>query len=299
MNSSVKRDSIHKMITNITPLIIDLVDIIIIYIGNDPFDCFEGKFIDHLGSRKLRLRYPDGILAHNDKIYVCNTRDDEIIIMNYNGTILSKWKKDLVTGNNLFSYPINIIAHNSELYVSNYYSNNVLVFSLPHKHLVRTIHCNEQIWAIRIYKLHIYVSDITQPRILVYTLEGSLVREINCGLHCSRGICAFSIVNNNIHIIDRDKNDIICLSLDGTYKFRWGKDKFTQLCCIETFEPDKDICEFMYVNDIKGIHKYDFNCDKIKSWLFGNKVQGLNRFCFLYDKCFVTQWGTNKISVFM
>lgn len=67
-----KCGSTHKMIANVTSLIDDLVDIVIKYVGNDPFYSFEGKFLRHIDAKIMNVYYPNGIVAYNDEIYACS-----------------------------------------------------------------------------------------------------------------------------------------------------------------------------------------------------------------------------------
>lgn len=296
MKTTKKYCQTHITIANVTFLINDLVDIVIKYIGKDPFDCYEGKFLHHINSKMLELEFPNGIMAYNNEIYVCNSVKNKIEIMDSNGTNITEWQNN----NNPFSYPADIIIYNSEFYVSNYHNNTIEIFSLPHKHLVRKIYCKRSVWSIRIYKSRIYTSCSGLVPISVYSLEGVFLQEFyNHGDHCSgaHGIC---VNNDNIYICSTYNNKIVCMSLNGDYKFHWGENNLTDPYNIHVFtDSEDDVCEFMYINDTIGLHKYNINGNLIKSWPFNNQDVGQSsNFCFLNGKCFVTQWSNGRISVF-
>lgn len=295
----------HKIIFDETPLINELIVIIVEYIFGGEY--IEGNLYKIIGKGEpLEFAFPIGMATDGTYIYVCDSENHQIKILYQNGDLYRSFEDREI------QYPCYIAIHHSKIYVTNKH-NKIQVLNISDGRLIREISCDSGCDDIVIYENDIYVlhykyidvsinvfghAKITQAYISVYTLDGTLIRTIDLNSiikianHYPTGI---SITNNEIYLAYCWAGVVVCLSIDGKYKFELkGCDNGKELKMPYHVLATK---ESIYVGDKNKIYHYTKEGKFIKKIEVNNDA-ALSSMTFLKSKLYVVCWSGMCIYIF-
>lgn len=239
----------------------------------------------------------------NDKryVYICDAWNDRIQIINSDGIFIRCLKSNGKNKEGKITVPQRIAINDSLIYVTNFYERVIMVFDIKNCNFIKKIKCHDIVNTISVYKSLIYISFCSDLLIHVHNLEGELVREINCRnvfpikiLYTPTSLC---ITNDEIYIAELIYGEIVCLSIEGSYKFSItrknnGGRMLESPCYVVLTERS------IYVSDRKGIHQFDRTNNRIVTRWKDDNLINVGEFTFLDDKCFVSRQDQNCIYVF-
>lgn len=299
-------ETIYSELLKNTPLVKDVIWIIINYYDGDNELFIEGKLdkiIGQGGHRQLEFDNPEGIITDGIYIYICDTKNNRIQVIDKENKFVVCWV--LRNSGRNFLKPRNFAIHDLHIYIIYPIDPKVQVFSIPDCKFIKNIPteeiCNQEICKeICIYNSHIYLSFYKW--ISVYTLNGTSIKTINREYIPQLAQCAFSnlfAIDEDIYIVNFD--NIACLSIEGKYKFciygkDYGVEDFNGIRCISLTQ------ELLYVSDNNGVQQFSrFNKKLIKKWHMDDDIQHkkiVTSMAFVNKKCYTTIDKCNSIHIF-
>lgn len=292
-------EPIYKCFIKQTPLINELIEIIIKYIGIE--HNIKGsveKYIGHLGSGRLQFNYPRDIVTDGVYLYICDYLNNRIQVIDPNGNLINQWGK-IGINNGQFNGPSNAVIYKSQIYITDELNFRIQVFSVPDGHFIHKIDCQNRCYGICIYNSHIYVSLDDICCIAVYTLTGNLIKKIDCRNTLPNiskvSLSSLIIANDRIYVSSYLHHRIICLTIEGKYINHFnGKDsggtEFYYPSCILSIDGLIYICSHF------RIQEFDKNGKFIK--IISNNISlNIGGMVFLHNKCYLTDQTSQCIVV--
>lgn len=285
-----------NIVLSVLPLIDDLLLIVVTYVNSREFENFRGNFIGRINKFKnsdIELSKPNQILTDGDRIYVSDSGNDRICVMTKEGELISTW-----TNNNKirFRYPLSMILNNSYLYIGNFYNGDIYIISIYDGTVINTITNDKYMRCsgMYVYKSFLYVN--LKELINVYTLDGNFLHKIELSIALIESSYML-ILDDIIYIPDPCEDKILLYSIKGKFLLDWStydnnKNKFDAPYNIQ------HINGLLYVNDKKGIYEFDTDRFLIRGWMLGGGLPFSSSFIFLDNKCYVTRYTLNAISIY-
>lgn len=294
-------DTFYKILINETPLLGDLVKIIIGYDNEPKIKGELEKTISLSGSYSTHLLGPWGIATDDTYIYVSDGCNHRIQFIDTNGTLVGSWGQK-GTGDKRLKFPRDLAIYKSRLYIVDSQNQAIKIISVPDRTFIKKFeYGDDKISAgkICVYKSCIYLTHPSSQCISVFTLDGTRKSTINSwDILRGTGICKPSglfISDDEIYVTCLETNTVVCLSINGKYQFHMnGLDnkgiKFNGPDSV--YITDRSI----YVTDINGVHHFNRNDRKFVKRFGGCK--GIKGMAFLNNRCYITDWYSDRILVF-
>lgn len=292
----LERLSIYREIFITTPLVKDLIQIILDYIIS-----FEGTYVKTIGKQgtgPLEFKILNGLATDNKHIYVCDSENHRIQKIDKEGSFVSCFGS-LGSGYGQFDWPGHLVIHNSLLYVSDQRNKRIQIFSLPDCLFNKEFRCQYKPWGICIYKSIIYVSFSNTYEIHKFTLDGKLIKSLKLK---SQGSDRNDIFKNNYMIVHNHMLFLICSSrtICGTINkiMRISIEGETEADIPYEFKSPSCLMfhnNVMYVIDKQNMYQFDGDYNLI------NKKEFIHRAsCILFcgDLCFISNWTHRQIIVY-
>lgn len=300
----------------VTPLIKDLIWIIIEYFGREPniqgeIDIIIGairyknickKIPKHIEDGPVRFCHPEGIATDGINLYVSDSSGNDIEVIDPNGKyIMSCGTRGTEKGN--FNGPCGLVIHNSQLYVADTGNKRIQIFSIPDMKFINELYLPFYPYKLSIYKSYLYICTWEKNSIFVYTLHGTLSHKINLNgvcpnryMSCSR-MSSLSVTENDIYIAIAGCCTILCVTREGKYKFH-SNGKIHGGRCFDNPQSIFVTDLMVYVGDRSGIQQFDIqNFGFIKE--FGNGLcAGISDMLFFNNKCYTSDWQHGCIFIF-
>lgn len=282
----------------LTPLIKELIKIILSYnyephiMGTLDFVIGHGPINSDKRIYPL-LKRPLGIATDGDRIYICSNGNGNIISIDKEGNQILSWRDSKIDRNS-DDCPCIAAVHESKIYVTNS-TREIIIYNTTNGTFIKKIICHDDCWGITIYESKIYVS-LYNIGIGVYTLDGILLKTIKCELPYlfsvpdKQRFTPYNLCVNNdeIYVTVFQGFNVICMSIDGKYKFTIRS---------EMQSPSIHITDYsIYMSGINGICQYDKTGKFLRKISIGDNctVEGI---AFLSDKCYMTSFEKECIYV--
>ena len=178
--------------------------------------CAYGEFVFITGEcvrniysvdEDIKLDKPTGLCAYNDKVFLCNSGDNTILVFNLNLKFLNKF------GQENLNCPSDIKANNNKIFVLNQSTNSISVFSIEFDFIslitFKELVIGEAFFFVIDRKSNFIISDKNSDCLRVLSPSGEHTDTLGCGyLRDPQGL---DIDNNN---------RIVCVSQSQLHFFQ-------------------------------------------------------------------------------
>lgn len=150
-------DLIYDIFLNYTPLIKDLIKIIMNYEDEPKIKGNLEKIIGKNGSKPLELLGPRGIASDVTYIYVLNYCRHKIDILDTSGALINSFG-DKELEHKILSFPDGLAIYESRLYIADRGNNAIKIFDIPSTKFIGIIECELPTRGIYVYESRIFLS---------------------------------------------------------------------------------------------------------------------------------------------
>lgn len=175
------------------------------------------------------MREPNGFVFHKDKIYVCDTRNDKILVFNLDGSLDFKFGGG-GRGYGKLDDPIRIVAdNNNRIYVANQGNSVISVFSdegVLYDYFSISSDRTNIVDMIIDRNNNIYVLDDRNCNIKKFSNEGKLLATISrkgsANNELDNPVSIFIDETDRIYVADEGNHKIVVFNTEGGYLSRLG-----------------------------------------------------------------------------
>ncbi|MFZ3170838.1 MAG: 6-bladed beta-propeller [Carboxydocellales bacterium] len=181
------------------------------------------------GIGKEKLETPNQVLVNNNKIYVADSGNDQVVIYDYTGTRLKQFS-NLEKGKKL-GYPYGMAVLNSQLLVADVNLNKIAIFDLDGNFQgYFAKETNMRPSNIEVSNQNVYVTDVGKQRILKFDLNGKLLIQVGKEgekpdeLYYPQGL---KVVNGKLYVADSNNYRLKVYNADTLKMLEvWDRAKF-------------------------------------------------------------------------
>lgn len=288
-------EQVTEYFLNATPLIIDLVRIIIDYV------CYEllirGQLRKNIKINNIMsgLCTSISVISDGTYIYFSSTQTHKIHMISAEGNNIKSIGRP--GGNDgEFCYPRGLFINGTYLYVADRENCRVQLFSIPNGNFIKKIQFRDLCNGVNIYRSLLYVNFYLRSIIGEHTLDGTLMREINYGPITDWTCTYFCIFDNYIYMTCA-LSEITCMSFDGDMYIINGKDNGGELfegttCVLVTNNS-------LYIADYHKIQQFDRINNNTFVKVIGKGIcHGIQGMAFINDKLYVFDVSDSCIYIF-
>lgn len=285
-----QKEDAHKIIFEMTPLIKDLIDIVIKYANEIQI---EGVLYKNIKLEKSPLSSLCGIVTDGTNIYITDVFYDRIIMTDEDCNLIKYLSNEL-------NQPRGLAIDDSYIYIADFENKQIQIFNFRNANFVHKFNCDNRCSGVSVDKSLIYVSYHCVSQITIHTFEGKLINKIDYSEKLDFVAYSLTVKDGKMYMVQGGYQYVFCLSIDGMYAFRIyaehiGGKKFKDQRAIQFIDDSLYVGDQIQVQQFKMNSKGEFLF--VKRW--GEKViHDVGGLTLLNDKCYVTNWNGGNFCVF-
>jgi len=155
---------------------------------------------------KIDLYYPKAFEIYTDKIYISDSYNNEIKVIDFEGKLINEFGKGKLLE------PAGIKCYQENIYIINKDKGKVVVYSLSGEFKFEFFKKMKLPTFLEIYDDEIYVVDTNDNKIYVFDMQGNVIEAIENNFNYPLGI---KVTKNHIYLADQYNKRVLKLSKEG------------------------------------------------------------------------------------